>query len=154
MTSTLDEQKAAAVARARGLVGPRLAGGESAAARDEARAFIAAFYEHAPPADIAARSAEDLAGAALALWQFSARRRPGEAHVRVYNPTAARDGWSSPHTIVEMVNDDMPFLVDSASAAINDREAGAVRISSSTRSSPSLRDADGSRRPVLRAGRL
>ncbi|HWD59569.1 MAG TPA: NAD-glutamate dehydrogenase domain-containing protein [Stellaceae bacterium] len=121
MTSTLDEQKAAAIGRARALAASRLAEGESAAARDEALAFIAAFYEHAPPADIAARTPEDLAGAALALWQFAARRRAGEAHVRVYNPTEARDGWSSPHTIVEMVNDDMPFLVDSASAAINDR---------------------------------
>src|SRR2546430_12490942 len=30
------------------------------------------------------------------------------------------DGWSSPHTIVEIVNDDMPFLVDSVTAAVND----------------------------------
>ena len=32
--------------------------------------------------------------------------------VRVYNPDLGADGWSSPHTIVEIVNDDMPFLVD------------------------------------------
>ena len=50
---------------------------------------------------------------------FRGRRRPGEARVRVYNPGAG-DGWSSPHTIVEIVDDDMPFLVDSVTAAINE----------------------------------
>src|SRR5690606_10566573 len=29
-----------------------------------------------------------------------------------------RDGWTSDHTIVETVNDDMPFLVDSATNAL------------------------------------
>src|SRR4030095_6613897 len=31
----------------------------------------------------------------------------------VFNPTRERDGWTSGHTVVETVNDDMPFLVDS-----------------------------------------
>jgi glutamate dehydrogenase len=84
------------------------------------RRFIAVLYEHVPPSDVAARSPSDLYGAALALWRFASRREPGRAQVRVYNPDPARDGWSSPHTIVEIVNDDMPFLVDSVTAAIND----------------------------------
>ncbi|HTZ36127.1 MAG TPA: NAD-glutamate dehydrogenase [Stellaceae bacterium] len=120
MTSGIEHDKAAAVARARALAGARLGTGESAAGS----AFIAAFYEHAPPADVALRRAGDLCGGALALWRFGARRQPGEVLVRVYNPEPARDGWESPHTIVEVVNDDMPFLVDSVTAAIN--EAGAV----------------------------
>jgi glutamate dehydrogenase len=84
------------------------------------RHFIAVLYEHVPPSDVAARSPPDLYGAALALWRFAAHREAGRAEVRVYNPDPARDGWSSPHTIVEIVNDDMPFLVDSVTAAIND----------------------------------
>ena len=55
----------------------------------------------------------------MSLWRFAERRQPGHAKVRVYNPDLAADGWSSPHTIVEIVNDDMPFLVDSVSLAIN-----------------------------------
>jgi glutamate dehydrogenase len=82
--------------------------------------FIAELYEHVPPSDIAARSPSDLCGAALALWRFAARRQPGRAKVRVYNPDRAADGWSSPDTIVEIVNDDMPFLVDSVTGAINE----------------------------------
>jgi glutamate dehydrogenase len=84
-----------------------------------AERVIAAYYEHVPPADVAGRSPRDLSGAALSLWHFAECRRPGEAKIRVYNPELAADGWSSPHTIVEIVNDDMPFLVDSVTGAIN-----------------------------------
>jgi glutamate dehydrogenase len=80
---------------------------------------IAKFYEHVPPGDVAERAPRDLGGAALAMWRFARRRRPGNAKIRVYNPDPDIDGWSSPHTIVEVVNDDMPFLVDSVTAAIN-----------------------------------
>jgi glutamate dehydrogenase len=117
VTSDIEDRKKTAVAQAGALIAARLDGGESVAARG----FLEALYEHAPPADIVARSPGDLAGGALALWQFGARRAPGEVLVRVYNPATAKDGWTSAHTIVEIVNDDMPFLVDSASAAINDR---------------------------------
>jgi glutamate dehydrogenase len=123
VTSDIETNKEVAVGAAAVLAASRCPPGESALAQD----FVAAFYEHAPPTDIAARGADDLCGGALALWRFGARRQPGDARARVYNPSAASDGWSSPHTIVEIVNDDMPFLVDSATAAINDR-GGAVRL--------------------------
>ena len=87
--------------------------------RDIASRVIAKLYEHVPPGDVAARTAVDLGGAALSLLRFAGRRRPGQAKIRVYNPEPDIDGWSSPHTIVEVVNDDMPFLVDSVTAAIN-----------------------------------
>ena len=31
-------------------------------------------------------------------------------------------GFTSPHTVIEMVNDDMPFLVDSINLALTERE--------------------------------
>ena len=40
-------------------------------------------------------------------------RAPGEAKVNVYNPEPDRDGWESPHTVIEVVSEDMPFIVDS-----------------------------------------
>jgi glutamate dehydrogenase len=84
-----------------------------------AERVIAAFYEHVPPSDVAGRSPRDLGGAALSLWRFAGRRRPNHAKIRVYNPETGADGWSSLHTVVEIVNDDMPFLVDSVTGAIN-----------------------------------
>jgi glutamate dehydrogenase len=89
------------------------------AEQEKAKRFIAEFYQHVPPADVAERSARNLYGAALSLWRLAERRRPRQAKIRVYNPDPMTDGWSSPHTIVEIVNDDMPFLVDSVTGAIN-----------------------------------
>ncbi len=39
--------------------------------------------------------------------------------MRVFNPTLREHGFTSPHTVIEMVNDDMPFLVDSISLALD-----------------------------------
>jgi len=115
VTGTIEAQKAALVRDAQILADQKA----EAAERAPLQRFIAELYEHVPPSDVAARTPADLYGAALALWRFGARRQPGRAKVRVHNPTH-RDGWSSPHTIIEIVNDDMPFLVDSVTAAVND----------------------------------
>ena len=37
----------------------------------------------------------------------------------MFNPGAGEHGWASRHTVVEVVNDDMPFLVDSASMEVS-----------------------------------
>ena len=82
--------------------------------------FVAELYAHVPPGDIATRDPNELFGAALSLWRFAEMRARGSAKLRVFNPDPAADGWSSPNTIVQIVNDDMPFLVDSVTAAINE----------------------------------
>jgi glutamate dehydrogenase len=69
--------------------------------------------------DVAERAVDDLAGALLSHWQLGAQRTPGTAKVRVLSPTMADHGWNARHSVVEVVNDDMPFLVDSATAEIN-----------------------------------
>ncbi|MGH8401503.1 MAG: NAD-glutamate dehydrogenase domain-containing protein, partial [Gammaproteobacteria bacterium] len=56
--------------------------------------------------------------AALGHWEFGAKRAAHESRVRVFNPDAKKNSWKSPHTIIEMVNDDMPFLVDSTIMAL------------------------------------
>ena len=60
------------------------------AERETAATVIAKFYEHVPPGDVTERSPKDLGGAALALWRFAGRRRPGQAKIRVYNPEIGR----------------------------------------------------------------
>jgi glutamate dehydrogenase len=115
MASTLEAKKAGLVRKAAALADEI----PSPAQQKMARRVIIEFYEHVPPVDVAERRSRDLYGAALSLWRFAERRRPGQAKVRVHNPDPAADGWSSPHTIVEIVNEDMPFLVDSVTGAIN-----------------------------------
>src|SRR6202522_1885421 len=82
--------------------------------------FLQAYYANVDAADLAAREPADLAGAALSHLAFAGKRR-GSALVRVFNPTLREHGFTSPHTVIEMVNDDMPFLVDSISLALAQR---------------------------------
>jgi glutamate dehydrogenase len=84
-------------------------------------AFVARYYGQVDPGDLAERPAADLYGAALSHWNFARKRAPGRARVRVFNPTIEEHGWQSTHTIVEIVNDDMPFLVDSVAMEVNRR---------------------------------
>src|SRR6202041_2727482 len=82
--------------------------------------FLQAYYAHVDAADLAAREPAELAGSALSHLMF-ARQRRRSALVRVFNPTVREHGFTSPHTVIEMVNDDMPFLVDSISLALAQR---------------------------------
>ncbi|PWC56238.1 NAD-glutamate dehydrogenase, partial [Azospirillum sp. TSO22-1] len=86
---------------------------------DLAERFVRQFYANVPPDDIVQAPADQLYGAAIAMWQWGQRRAPGRAAVRVYNPRVEEHGWQSPRTVVEIVNDDMPFLVDSVAAELN-----------------------------------
>ncbi len=71
------------------------------------------FYHGVSELDLVQRTPEDLAGAALAELALGRVRRPGRSLVRVFNPDPARDGFSSSHTVIMVVTEDMPFLVDS-----------------------------------------
>src|SRR2546427_833803 len=83
------------------------------------QAFIARYYGQVDPEDLLERQPADLYGAALSHWNFARKRESGHARVRVFNPTIEEHGWQSTHTIIEIVNDDMPFLVDSVAMEIN-----------------------------------
>ena len=81
--------------------------------------FLRAYYAQVDPDDLADRQLADLYGAVLSHWGFARRREPGRARVRAFNPTIEEHGWQSTHTIVEIVNDDMSFLVDSVTMEAN-----------------------------------
>ncbi|MCC9620989.1 NAD-glutamate dehydrogenase [Thalassospira sp. MA62] len=86
----------------------------------DAEAFVRLFYKDVPPDDMAGRSVASLYGAALTHFKF-AQKRPesGAAKIRVYNPDLEEHGWKSDHTVIEMINTDMPFLVDSVTSALH-----------------------------------
>lgn len=90
----------------------------------DAEAFVRQYYRRAPAADLKGREPVDLYGAALAHRTFGAGRAGGEVRVRAYNPTFEQHGWQSPHTAIDVVSDDMPFLVDSVSMELSRRELG------------------------------
>ncbi|TJZ76129.1 NAD-glutamate dehydrogenase [Chitiniphilus eburneus] len=91
----------------------------AAAPADEAlRHFLAAYHPNLSSEDFASRPVEDWLGAAFAHHRFGARRARGEILLRVYNPSLPEHGWESSHTVVELVLDDMPFLVDTVGMAL------------------------------------
>ena len=85
----------------------------------EVEEFARQYYGWVDADDLEERSPIDAYGAAVSHWGFAGRREPGEWKVRIYNPHFEEHGWQSTHTVIEMVNDDMPFLVDSARMEIN-----------------------------------
>jgi glutamate dehydrogenase len=86
----------------------------------DSRRFLQAYYANVDTTDLAERTPAELAACALSHLLFARQRRRG-ALVRVFNPTLREHGFTSPHTVIEMVNDDMPFLVDSIGLALSRR---------------------------------
>ncbi len=81
--------------------------------------FIRSYYRGVSEEDLAARRIEDLTGAALRHFELGMKRKPHESIVHVFNPDPERDGFTCAHTVVMIVTDDMPFLVDSMGVVIN-----------------------------------
>src|SRR3954469_15098564 len=90
----------------------------------DAEAFARQYYRWVSPDDMAERSELDAYGAALSHFQFACVRQPGETKVRLYNARFESHGWESTHTAVEIVTDDMPFLVDSVAMELSRRGYG------------------------------
>ena len=62
-----------------------------------------------------------LAAQVAGLFEFISERRPGDIHVRAFNPDGARDGWSCRGSVLEANVDDMPFLIDSVTEELRRR---------------------------------
>ena len=84
----------------------------------EATAFVNAFYRRMGEDELPLHSADGWAALAADFLEFARMRKPGTPQVRLFNPAAATHGWESPHTVLQVANDDMPFLVDSVTMAL------------------------------------
>ncbi|WP_291994809.1 NAD-glutamate dehydrogenase [Candidatus Accumulibacter sp. ACC003] len=69
--------------------------------------------------DAADAAPEDLLGAAVQHFRLGEVRVRGQAPVALYTPDFDRHGWHSPHTVIDIVTDDMPFLVDSITMVVS-----------------------------------
>ena len=143
MRQKLEGRKAETIDRVVEIAKERLGDSGKAA---EAEAFVRLFYRNVPAEDMQAEGALDLFGASMALWRFAETRAPGQPTIRAYNPRFEEDGWHSTHTVVEIVNDDMPFLVDSVTSELNRRELGVHLVIHPV--VPVVRDAKGKRKSL------
>lgn len=81
--------------------------------------FINLYYRHMSVEDFETRSLPDLYGVIWSHWRLMQHRMPDELKIRVFNPVGENHGWESTHTIIQLVVDDMPFLVDTIRMEIN-----------------------------------
>ena len=85
------------------------------------RAFANALYAHQSHEEMQAQSAATRAALASDALAFARKRKRGAAALRVFNPTVKANGWETPRSVLQVANDDMPFLVDSITNALNER---------------------------------
>src|ERR1700733_3978104 len=83
--------------------------------RDIPDDFAAKLFGLAVPEDLDRYTAEELADIAESAWLFLQERQSGAAKIRL-EPATKRGGAA-----LEIVNDDMPFLVDSVVTELNQR---------------------------------
>jgi glutamate dehydrogenase len=75
--------------------------------------FVSQFYAKLPVSDQAQYDAKHAVALAQSAFEFISKRTPGEPKIRIFSPTKATDGYDSRYVVIELLNDDMPFLVDS-----------------------------------------
>ena len=100
------EQAGAALARSR---------------NDIPASFVAQLMRRAVPEDVVRYGADDLAALAERAYDFLAERQPGAPKVRCETVPLTASGERKSVSVIEIVNDDMPFLVDSVMGEIADR---------------------------------
>ncbi|MFD5662643.1 NAD-glutamate dehydrogenase [Streptomyces hirsutus] len=121
MQTKLDEAKAELLEKAARVAENSPAGGKLPTGttdkgmpdRDTVLAFLQRYYLHTAPEDLVGRDPVDVFGAAFSHLRLAENRPQGTANVRVHTPTVEENGWTCSHSVVEVVTDDMPFLVDS-----------------------------------------
>ena len=77
------------------------------------------YFSHVDERDLEHRRPEDLFGLAMDHLALAERWSPGEVVIELVNPKVELDGWSSDHTVVRIVTEDIPFLVDSVSMELS-----------------------------------
>ncbi|HEX2062474.1 MAG TPA: NAD-glutamate dehydrogenase, partial [Thermoanaerobaculia bacterium] len=118
MTMTAEQRQVDVVDRLAAEARRRVPAGQA----DSAEHFVRRYFAHVAPDDVIYTSFDTLLGGALSLWEYGEQRQPGKPKVRLFNPSQEKKGWGLEHTVIEIVNDDMPFLVDSVSAEIHRRD--------------------------------
>jgi glutamate dehydrogenase len=79
--------------------------------------FVDAFYGVSCPDDMFDRDPEQLFAVAHSMWTESEKRTAGTFSLKIVNPRG-EGGWNTKNTVIQIVNDDMPFLVDSITGCL------------------------------------
>ena len=79
--------------------------------------FFASFTKYASPEDLIRYTGPELAALIKLVFKRSVRRAPGTSLIETFAPASEDPSFGRAETILLAVNDDMPFLYDSCTAA-------------------------------------
>jgi glutamate dehydrogenase len=89
---------------------------------DIPKTFVAGLFARAVPEDFLSYQPREVAAVAERAWSLLAIRQPGTSKIRFEAPLGAVAGDRlTDISVLEVVNDDMPFLVDSVMAELAER---------------------------------
>ena len=137
--TTLDVDKSELLSKATDLA---VAGkGTGGPPHETVGALLNAYYRHVAPEDVVDRTEVDVYGALASHFKLAGNRPQGTARVHAFTPSLSEHGWSAGgHSVVEVVTDDMPFLVDSLTMELSrqlrtSRSTGCVTATTTPRRS-------------------
>ncbi len=81
--------------------------------------FMCQFLNTVGLEDLQDWTIESLSCAGVHFWSTIQMREVGKPKIRLYNPSLEKDGWKTTHTVLEVVADDEPFLVDTVRMIVN-----------------------------------
>lgn len=80
---------------------------------------VSRYFDAVAPEDLVGAEVRDLEGLIKSHVALGQSRTPGTSKVAALSPNLDSHGWQSPYSVVQVITDDMPFLVDSVSAEIS-----------------------------------
>ncbi len=98
--------------------------GAGSAGREDVLDFLRTYYRNVALEDLQVRDPLDVYGAAVSHRSLAGTRVERATRVRAFTPNVEEHGWEPGHTVVEIVTDDMPFLVDSVTMELARHDLG------------------------------
>ncbi|GAB1263203.1 NAD-glutamate dehydrogenase [Aurantivibrio infirmus] len=92
--------------------------------------FVEQFFHQYPVDELYGKRWDDIFACVYGLWQFIQDHQVNQAKINVFNPNVEEHGWVSSHTVVAILQEDMPFLVDSIRMEFNRRNIAIHTIKS------------------------
>lgn len=92
--------------------------------------FVDNYFQQYPLDELEGQSWDDLFGCVFGWWEFIQKHDLQHGKVKVFNPNLEQHGWLSSHTVIAVLQRDMPFLVDSMRMEINRRNISIHKIKS------------------------
>lgn len=123
MSSQTKIRKIALLAEIKKLIASKV----PAAQLDLTNLFVAHYCNEVDAEDFLACSASDWATLSMSHLGFGNEFQRGAPKMRSSNSKQCENGWEATGTVIELVNDDMLFLVDSIAMEIN-RQGIAIQL--------------------------